>query len=850
MTYNDFPVSIPQLCAPREDLLNTFEQRAQKQYIYINAAGGYGKTISTLLWLNKTNRIYSWMFFDEYDNMLPMFYRSLCRSILAASLSAWEDSTEPNQNNELLDAVGTPAFAASPVEIAMEIISTIKWKPGKYALVLDDFHYIVDNEILKSLPYVLKRLPSFVNVLFLSRMPLPNVMHMIADNDKTSFIVSDELKFTPEEIRIHFINYGRFVSIEHAEEIQSRTDGWVIILNAMLLSDSQRFSQKDTSLTLEDFFEKNIWQSFDEETQTFLIKSSVVDSFSLSLCTLLTGYENPSAVLDSLIRGNINISCMEQEYRYHNLFLNYLRKKGADSAVDINSIYKTAAEYYLDNNEIITGRCYAVKSGDSGTILRGAAAISQVNTISYDEYMGLQTILGDDQLPDDVLDKMPVLYMQKMYVAYLNGNRFDFEHCWDRLYDLLPVIAEKYPKFMQKIAVNSILDYRVQFTKFVEHIHDMPEFPYEDDEESEMVTNIGIQMPFLHRSSRDCYECSDENVREEVVAGAFRQLIKNDYDALFSGIRAGLYYEQNRLDEAWDVLLKSEAALNDNVSLDLGWATYVMLAETAFHRGMKSEYNNYKEQAKEYFESRLAYYYNKNFSAYETRMLLWDGDKDEAQSWLDCYFINESNFGVLYKIFQNFTTARAYIVLGQSENALNALYKIKALAEDFDRLLDIAEAEILISIVEWASGKKKESQDRLRKLLIALFPYGFIRIVANEGKAVLPILTAILKKFDKEGEKDGSLYRYIKEIHIAAYECSKKYKGLTYGFPVKTVSLSPKQTLVIELLSKGHSNAEIVKITGLSINTIREHTRNAYRKLEVTNAMDAIVRAKELGILK
>ena len=308
MTYNDFPVSIPHLCAPREELLHTFEHCAQKQYIYINAAGGYGKTISTLLWLNKTKRIYSWMFFDEYDNMLPMFYRSLCRAILAASMSAWEESAGPNQNSDLLDAVGTPAFAASPVENAMEIISTIKWNDGKYALVLDDFHCIVNEEILKSLPYVLKRLPSFVNVLFLSRMPLPDVMYRIADNDKTGFIASDELKFTPEEIRRHFINYGRFISIERAKEIQLHTDGWVIILNAMLLSDNQKFSHKDGALTLEDFFEKNIWKSSDKQTQTFLIRTSVVDSFSLSLCALLTGYENPSVMLDSLIRGNINIS--------------------------------------------------------------------------------------------------------------------------------------------------------------------------------------------------------------------------------------------------------------------------------------------------------------------------------------------------------------------------------------------------------------------------------------------------------------------------------------------------------------------------------------------------------------
>ena len=85
---------------------------------------------------------------------------------------------------------------------------------------------------------------------------------------------------------------------------------------------------------------------------------------------------------------------------------------------------------------------------------------------------------------------------------------------------------------------------------------------------------------------------------------------------------------------------------------------------------------------------------------------------------------------------------------------------------------------------------------------------------------------------------------------MAAYEQSKRFKGLTHGLNLKSVKLSPKQILVLELLSKGHSNAEIVKLTGLALNTIKTHTKIAYQKLDVTNALDAIVEAKRLGIIK
>ena len=55
---------------------------------------------------------------------------------------------------------------------------------------------------------------------------------------------------------------------------------------------------------------------------------------------------------------------------------------------------------------------------------------------------------------------------------------------------------------------------------------------------------------------------------------------------------------------------------------------------------------------------------------------------------------------------------------------------------------------------------------------------------------------------------------------------------------------------VLELLAKGYKFVEIVEETGLSLNTIRTHTKKAYQKLDVNNSSDAIIRAKHLGIIK
>ena len=86
-------------------------------------------------------------------------------------------------------------------------------------------------------------------------------------------------------------------------------------------------------------------------------------------------------------------------------------------------------------------------------------------------------------------------------------------------------------------------------------------------------------------------------------------------------------------------------------------------------------------------------------------------------------------------------------------------------------------------------------------------------------------------------------------VYLAVYEQSKRYKGIGTSMGRKQVKLSAQQKHMIELLAKGYKNAEVVELTGLSINTIRYHTKLAYQKLGVNNAKDAVLRAKELSII-
>lgn len=839
MGYNSgLPVSLPEIRAPRTELLRRFDNAAARQIVYIQAPGGYGKTVTMLLWLQQSGRRAAWRCFDEYDNTPVLFYKTFCLALL---------SVIP-QNDVASGIVDLPAFNESPVEFTIELLTRADYGEEKVALIMDDFHKITNDTIKKSLPFVLKRLPESVTVFILSRGEMPDSFNDLRNNNKISLLDTHELAFTGDEIRKHFASYGRFVTEQGVETIRAYSEGWIILLNAMVFSGNLQMDIIKSKLTYKSFFEKNIWNTLDEKKRIFLMKTAVPDEFTVELCEILTEVDNCKDYIDMLIVGNANMSISEGIYRYHDLFRDFLREQLEKSQIDKSGLYKKTAQYYLSKYDYLTARRYSVRSGDHAVIIESIKRVAENKNFSLDEYVEFSRVFNETELPEAVCEKLPFLYIPRVLFYFLVGNIAKFEYFMDKMQASMPVLAEHFPQMMENALTCCTMDYRIKLPDFLEFMRSMPAVTWISD--MQQVSTVSFQMPFIHRSVRDFYMLTDSGLTQALVSEVWQNQLKENCECFFLCVHAGLCIEQNKLYEASETLSKAQDALNEKVACEIGYAIFLGQAEADLCKGKRDVYDLYLGEAARYIEENDAHYLKRNFWAYKARLGLMDGDGKTAEQWLENYFINNSGYGALYKIYQNLTTARAYIVLGEYNEASNALHLIEKLADTFDRPLDAAEARVLLSVIDWSAGKKKEARDRLHSLLIALQPCNFIRVIANEGKAVMPILVSVLKKLDKEPKKDVAFYRYVKEAHVAAYEQSKRFNGLTCGAGLTAVKLSKQQALILELLSKGHKNAEIVEITGLSLNTIRTHTKLVYRKLEVTNVMDAIVRAKEIGLLE
>ncbi|HUQ09690.1 MAG TPA: response regulator transcription factor [Steroidobacteraceae bacterium] len=66
----------------------------------------------------------------------------------------------------------------------------------------------------------------------------------------------------------------------------------------------------------------------------------------------------------------------------------------------------------------------------------------------------------------------------------------------------------------------------------------------------------------------------------------------------------------------------------------------------------------------------------------------------------------------------------------------------------------------------------------------------------------------------------------------------------------QTLGISERELEVLKLLASGQSNKEIARQLDVSPNTVKTHVAKLFEKLEARRRTEAIVRARELGMIR
>lgn len=143
-----------------------------------------------------------------------------------------------------------------------------------------------------------------------------------------------------------------------------------------------------------------------------------------------------------------------------------------------------------------------------------------------------------------------------------------------------------------------------------------------------------------------------------------------------------------------------------------------------------------------------------------------------------------------------------------------------------DRPLDRLEALILTAVCRFRMGCE-DWREYFAQALELGARYGYVSVFAREGAALLPLL-------ERGGHKNLNP-DYWERILSETVAQAGYYGRYLKPFCVPISPLTPKERMVLRLISQGKNNEEICALMNIKLPTVKTHVHNLLRKLNVSN---------------
>ena len=413
-------LSIPSAAFPlikRPDLLERLEQAiTSKQVAAVAALAGWGKTTALAQWALQTVLPVAWYTLDSTD-------RDPCQFLDYVLASA-----EPHVPGvaELLQRLAGTSPQALP-ELFRQAALLVAAAPQPFALVLDDFH-VLEDENLPVLPgselifEFLAKIAEYAthcHLVLASRM-LPNIQglaRLIAQR-RAVFFDYAVLQWSAEDIQqLALKSTGVELTPSNAAQLALHMNGWV---TGIILSLDQDVSTPQPVFDLAAdashvyaFFAEQIIAPLPPDLLRFLEDTSVLEDLSPQRCNALRHTHDAGAFLAEITRRGLFISQRGSWLTYHSLFRDFLRARLAHDPVRERVLLLRAAELYRGDDELDRAlECYLAARADAAaiTLLRDRIPSlrqrSRQNTLlacferlaTYLEQTGRERILPPDLL--------------------------------------------------------------------------------------------------------------------------------------------------------------------------------------------------------------------------------------------------------------------------------------------------------------------------------------------------------------------------------------------------------------------------------------------------------------------
>ena len=880
----------------RERLLGRLDRGIDLQMTMLSAPAGYGKTVLASQWLESASHRSAWMSLDEGDSNLAAFVELLVAAI---------DTVAPKSLAGTRQLLGAPQPLA-PLELQASLGSELETLPERVILVLDDYHRVSSKEVDGLVSGLLASPYERLHLMLLTRIDPTLPLSNLRAHGQLTELGATDLAFSEEETATMLENDPEIEATpDRASAVHRSTEGWPAGVRLTIEASRHRWSASEPTLAAalldpphaRDFLLGEVLEAQPPEVRAQLLTSSVLDRFCAPLCDAIaataagqTDGLRGREFLDWLERADLFVVPLDDEhewFRYHHLFQRMLQRQLAEnhSTEGIRELHRRAAEWFSAQGLLEAAFQHALQ-GEDRTSAAGLAALHGQDLVNHEQWSRLRRFLAS--IPDDLVGTDPQLLILQ---AWLYGDGFaQFGRMVDLL-DRVEALIEERPQEASDYARGSVAALRgldayvhgdgVEATQHAERAAQLiPSKHARTLAFSVVLEIVGLQksgridqaVARARSAMRDdrfrstafppwtwslpyvwWLEADMERLRRE--GRELRRHGRASEPKMPDAIAHGEYfiglanYEQNRLARAathftavvdYPLLARPVGYLHSAFGLAL----------CHLARGAESAALDVAGDAAEFAATTRSAYMRSVTEAFLAEVDLRLGRSGSAVRWLEAGDLTPDP--VRWMLYQPETTfVKALLAAGDAqarERAEALIARSLELAERTRNRPMLVQMFGLRALLDQALGQEAEAQSALVRAVSVSQPGGAVRLLADLG----PELAGVLNRLDVQGEKLAHVAAILAAIGNPSSAEEPDPGDLQAVGVIDLPGVDPlteRETDVLGLLERRYSNKEIAAELLIAPETVKKHSINLYRKLNVSGRREAVEKAQALGYL-
>jgi LuxR family maltose regulon positive regulatory protein len=400
---------------PRPRLTALLGKSPKCPFTLVSAAAGFGKTTLLASWsqsLPPNSPRVAWVSLDEENNDPRLFWAYILTAL---------NKQLPKHFTSLLTLLQSPQSPPLGTLLA-ELINLLAEGTDDFVLILDDYHLITEQQVHRTLAYLVEHLPPQLRIIVATRADPPLPLALLRARYLVLEVRTDQLRCTSEETRA-FLDEVMNIHLpdETIQEITKRTEGWLVGLQLLGLSlpdwtnpEKLLKEMSGDQRYILDYLTEVVLRQQPQEMQTFLLSTCILEQLNASLCHAVMQQSGSQWMLERLEQANLFVVSLDnkrQWYRYHALFAEALRNHLEQMHADfVPILHSRASRWYAEHDQITQAILHAFHAQEwqwAADLIERVPLMSFTWGAGEDELVLLRRWL--EQLPPEIVHSRPRL---------------------------------------------------------------------------------------------------------------------------------------------------------------------------------------------------------------------------------------------------------------------------------------------------------------------------------------------------------------------------------------------------------------------------------------------------------